>query len=183
MSSQFIKAEGVGLGQNSVSRVCVSVQFAPPPSSKMRSGLAGGRSLRQIHVRVSRMFDWKFSIKFRIRKGGEGNAHWGRKLFPLSFICNNIHREIHSKIVLRIGSNLKWKGYSHGDKTLLVGVIKLSKRKERRGKGEKKVSRASLWVQSRATVTHFLYLPHLSVSQVSLVWLVINHEISIYNLW
>ena len=37
MSSQFIKAEGVGLGQNSVSRVCVSVQFAPPPSSKMRS--------------------------------------------------------------------------------------------------------------------------------------------------
>lgn len=71
MSSQFIKAEGVGLGQNSVSRVCVSVQFAPPPSSKMRSGLAGGRSLRQIHVRVSRMFDWKFSTKFRIRKGGE----------------------------------------------------------------------------------------------------------------
>lgn len=68
MSSQFIKAEGVGLGQNSVSRVCVSVQFAPPPSSKMRSG---DRSLRQIHVRVSRMFDWKFSTKFRIRKGGE----------------------------------------------------------------------------------------------------------------
>ena len=124
-----------------------------------------------------------FRKNFRIRKGGEENVHWGRKLFPFSFICNNIHREIHSKIVLRIGSNLKWKGYSHGDKTLLVGVVKLSKRKERRGKGEKKVSRASLWVQSRATVTHFLYLPHLSVSQVSLVWLVINHEISIYNLW
>lgn len=177
----------MGLGQNSVSRVCVSVQFAPPPSSKMRSRLAGDhRSLRQIHVRVSRMFDWKLFTKFRIRGKRREHASRRRKLFPLLSIYNNIKDSSFKwKIALRIGPNLKWKGYWHGsgDKErrscLLVSSSFL---KEKKG-GEKKVSRASLWVQSRATITHFLYLLHLSVSQVSQLWLLINHEISIYNLW
>lgn len=180
----------MGLGQNSVSRVCVSVQFAPPPSSKMRSRLAGDhRSLRQIHVRVSRMFDWKLFTKFRIRGKRREHASRRRKLFPLLSIYNNIRKrfiiQVKNRVENRAEFNLKWKGYWHGsgDKErrscLLVSSSFLKEKKA----GEKKVSRASLWVRSRATITHFLYLLHLSVSQVSQLWLLINHEISIYNLW
>lgn len=178
----------MGLGQNSVSRVCVSVQFAPPPSSKMRSRLAGDdRSLRQIHVRVSRMFDWKLFTKFRIRGKRREHASRRRKLFPLLSIYNNIRKRFIIQVKNRVENRAEFKvkgiltrKWRQGKEILLVGVIKLSKRKKGR---REKVSRASLWVQSRATIIHFLYLLHLSVSQVSQLWLLINHEISIYNLW
>ena len=134
----------MGLGQNSVSRVCVSVQFAPPPSSKMRSRLAGDhRSLRQIHVRVSRMFDWKLFTKFRIRGKRREHASRRRKLFPLLSIYNNIRKRfiiqvknrVENRAEFKVKGILKWR---QRKKILLVGVIKLSKRKK--GGREKSVS-------------------------------------------
>lgn len=140
----------MGLGQNSVSRVCVSVQFAPPPSSKMRSRLAGDhRSFRQIHVRVSRMFDWKLFTKFRIRGKRREHASRRRKLFPLLSIYNNIRKRFIIQVKNRVENRAEFKvkgiltrKWRQGKEILLVGVIKLSKRKK--GGREKSVSSVSV---------------------------------------
>lgn len=178
----------MGLGQNSVSRVCVSVQFAPRRLRRWDRGWPAtiDRFVRSTCACLECSIE-NCSQNFGFG-GKEENTHRGEGNYSLFYLFTIIFVKDSSfkwKIALRIGPNLKWKGYWHGsgDKErrscLLVSSSFL---KEKKG-GEKKVSRASLWVQSRATITHFLYLLHLSVSQVSQLWLLINHEISIYNLW